>query len=496
MTYSVPAPDITASLPPQNLPPTLPQLNPMALSYMTTPYPVYSVLPPTETFGTTISNQASSHSSHSQPYQYPSNCNTSNQTWPLPQPQYCPITSINYGDPINGTTYVVPRFVSLPSDDTSASCSLTPPLKRFEIEDITEVDSPSPTDLSVPNSMENLEEEGSITSSDKAIPVLQKPKISIQAAIQEGVLESASGSSVVSLENTVLTSQVEHPPLGASALTQSGVPPPHTQTHLLTQINVHPTVPSEHHQPHVPMTSAVNQGPPPSQTYSATTISQYHPPTEHLIVSQDTPHAQIAGLSQEQMRVRSLSSTHHLPPSGSWSATEGSRMPLRQRSASMPYGMASTPVPGIQVLPPVPEMSGGSHQHSTTSMPELSFVGSPAHNLVSQGPGNVLAQLSSNQATLLTEAFVKFLSTMNRMLQEPAMRSLLDTLDTTLSDPASPPVSQSVVATASPRMSPTAAPSHEVCVFILNYHFGGPGFDLCIKPKFEESACLSQCPCA
>ena len=59
MTYSVPAPDITASLPPQNLPPTLPQLNPIALSYMTAPYPVYSVLPPTDTFGTTISNQAS-----------------------------------------------------------------------------------------------------------------------------------------------------------------------------------------------------------------------------------------------------------------------------------------------------------------------------------------------------------------------------------------------------------------------------------------------------
>ena len=111
-------------------------------------------------------------------------------------------------------------------------------------------------------------------------------------------------------------------------------------------------------------------------------------------------------------------------------------------------------------------------------MPELSVVGSPSRNLVSQGPGSVLAQLSSNQATLLTEAFVKFLSTMNRMLQEPAMRSLLDTLDTTLSDPTSPPVSQSVVATASPRMSPTAAPSHEVCVFVFKLSLWGTGHGL------------------
>ena len=360
------------------------------------------------------------------------------------------------------------------------------PVKRFQVEDVTEVESPNTSDVSAHSSTENLVRELSKSGSQDA-----DMKVPVQIL---GPLESTSGSSIsVEMEHLSFPQAehlhfphgiVEHPSIQRAATQMAEYPPlqvppaePCTcasqfQTKVVepsaylpsTLLNLpstlqnlsadhsahtwnHPMVPPATHQPIFPPSSTYKFL---SPEHSVHPMHTWHHPTPALAT-----HQPVFPLTMTSFDPSVQTARQHFT-SVSYTNLPGNRLSARPSIPEARHSVSSLPSlqePHFHHYQQKPERAehtveshvrSGEPQHPPASFPNKT---NPA-TLPSQ-PLQEEAMLSNfPRADLLSKAFMSFLNAMSIVLRDPAIQALLQSSDQNQtsagSNPPTPPYSSSL----------------------------------------------------
>lgn len=351
------------------------------------------------------------------------------------------------------------------------------PVKRFQVEDVAEVESPNTSDVSAHSSTENLVRELSKSGSQDA-----DAKVAAQIL---GPLESTSGSSIsVEMEHLSFSPAeylhyppgiVEHPSIQRAATQMAEYPPlqvppaepctcsSHFQTKIVdpsaylpsTLQNLsadhsahtwnHSMVPPATHQPIFPHSSTYKFL---SPEHSVHPMHTWHHPTPAL--------ATHLPLSMTPFDPSVQQTARHRFTSVSYTNLPGNRLSARP---SMPEARHSVPsLPSLQEphfhhyqqKPELAEQHTGVEFHVPSGEPQHPSASFPNRTNPTTLPSQPLQEeaMLSNfpRADLLSKAFMSFLNAMSIVLRDPAIQELLQSSDQKLqkqtsagSNPPTPP---------------------------------------------------------
>ena len=337
------------------------------------------------------------------------------------------------------------------------------PVKRFQVEDVAEIESPNTSDVSAHSSTENLVRELSKSGSQDA-----DAKVAAQIL---GPLESTSGSSIsVEMEHLSFPPAehlhyppgiVEHPSIQRAATQMAEYPPlqvppadpctcssqfqtkivdpsaylPSTLQNLSVEHSAHTwnhsMVPPATHQPIFPHSSTYKFL---SPKHSVHPMHTWHHPTPA-----PATHQPILPLTMMTPFDPSVQPARHRFTSVSYTNLPGNRLSAR---LSMPEARHSVPsLPSLQEphfhhyqqKPELAEQHTGVEFHVPSGEPQHPPASFPNRTNPATLPSQPLQEelMLSNfpRADLLSKAFMSFLNAMSIVLCDPAIQELLQSSD-------------------------------------------------------------------